>query len=106
MADVIEDRWSRFPGHWAASTIGYFLREFLPVLWASIHPHDQSPLLNPFDPATLGYDSNYWWRVLLLAASLSLLGGGLNSNLPCKPRELVKSLGLGFALDPAKFLHP
>jgi hypothetical protein len=107
MADVIEDRWGRFFGHWAASTVGYFLREFLPVLRASIHSNQQNSVLqnahlNIFHSASFGYDPSYWWQVLILASAVSLLGGGINSNMPCKPRELVKSLGLGFALDIAK----
>jgi hypothetical protein len=41
---------------------------------------------------------------LLSAALMSLLAGGINSNLPPKPRELVKSVGIGFALDAAAVL--
>jgi len=45
-----------------------------------------------------------WWVALLLAALVSLIGGGINSNLPPKPREILKSIGLGFALDSAAIL--
>jgi hypothetical protein len=41
---------------------------------------------------------------LIFAALVSLLGGGINSNLPINARELLKSLGLGFALDAATLL--
>ena len=95
MADYqrLSDSWGRFSAHWVAATLGYFLREYLPVLNASIA-----------SPSSAGFDSNHWWKVLLFAALISLLGGGINSNLPCKPRELLKSLGVGFALDAAKLL--
>jgi len=45
-----------------------------------------------------------WWAALLFAAMVSIVGGGINSNLPAKPRELLKSVGLGFALDVATLL--
>jgi len=35
---------------------------------------------------------------------MCLLAGVINSNLPAKPRELLKSVGLGFAIDAATLL--
>jgi hypothetical protein len=92
-SDQLSDGWGRFFAHWMAATLGYFLREFLPVLNTSIN-----------SPNSVGFDSNHWWRVWLFASLISLLGGGINSYLPCRPRELLKSLGFGFALDAAKLL--
>jgi len=91
--DHLTERWGRFFAHWMAVTLGYFLREYLPVLNASIT-----------SPNSSSFDSNHWWNVLLFASLISLLGGCINSNLPCRPRELLKSLGIGFALDAAKLL--
>lgn len=110
MPNVIEDRWDRFVGHWAASTIGYFLRQFLPVMKASIDSaqpgNGTGAFWSVFDPRAHKLSPAYWWEVLLFAALLSLVSGAINSNLPCKPREMLKSLGLGFALDAAKLLNP
>ncbi len=91
MPDVIQDEWGRFFAHWSAATLGYFLRTLMPVLikW-------QNPQVHPDFPR--------WWVTLIFAAFVSLLGGGINSNLPAKPRELLKSVGLGFALDAAALL--
>jgi hypothetical protein len=91
--DRISDTWGRFFAHWAAATFGCFLREFLPVL----HTWIVGTI-----PAVIDY--KHWTAVLGFAALVSLLGGAINSNMPCKPRELLKSLGLGFALDSAKLL--
>jgi hypothetical protein len=89
--NVIEDTWRRFLAHWSASTFGFFLRSLLPVIvkWT-----------NPKEPVSYPR----WWAALLFAALICLLAGGINSNLPAKPSELVKSVGLGFALDVATLL--
>jgi hypothetical protein len=71
---------------------GMFFRLFLPVLNTSVSSGNTNELAN-----------KNWWLALLLAACISLIGG-INSNLPCKPRELLKSLVLGLALDAAKLL--
>jgi hypothetical protein len=44
--------------------------------------------------------------VLGFATLLSLVVGGIQSNLPLRPSELLKSLVFGFALNAAKFLTP
>ncbi len=41
---------------------------------------------------------------MLLAMAISLVGGAINSNLPLKPREILKSLAIGFGLDAAAVL--
>ena len=89
--DIIKDTWARFFAHWAATSVGFFLRSFLPVLKSWSNP--SVPIAYP-----------RWWVVLLLAAAISLAGGIINSNLPSKPRELLKSIGLGFALDAVSVL--
>jgi hypothetical protein len=91
MPDEIKDEWGRFFAHWSAATLGYFLRTLLPVLVRWQRPGQ--PL-----------DFPRWWVALIFAALISLIGGGINSNLPTKPRELLKSVGLGFALDAAALL--
>jgi len=91
MADVIEDSWNRFFAHWSATTLGFFLRGLLPVLKTWQDPNH--PL-----------DYPRWWAALLYALVVCLLGGGINCNLPAKPRELLKSVGLGFARDAASVL--
>lgn len=91
MADEIRDDWGRFFAHWIAATIGFFLRSLLPVLKAWEDP--KTPI-----------DYPRWWVVLLYAAAVSLIAGAINSNLPATPREFVKSVGLGFALDAATLL--
>lgn len=91
MPDEIKDEWSRFFAHWGAATLGCFLRTLIPVL---------IKLQNPQAPV----DFPRWWVALILAAIFSLIGGIINSNLPTKPRELVKSVGLGFAVDSAALL--
>lgn len=97
VSQVIQDTWPRFLGHWSAVTLGYFLQVALPVLNSRV----QGPLRSPID-------YGQWLAALGFAAGISLVGGGLNSNLPAKPRELVKSVGIGFALNAAKLLiqHP
>lgn len=91
MNNDIKDEWPRFFGHWAAATFGFFLRSLLPVLKGWSDP--QAPIAYP-----------RWWAVLLFAALICTVSGGLNSNLPLKPREVLKSVGLGFALDAAAIL--
>ena len=90
---MLNDTWLRFFAHWSATTTGCFFRHFLPVLNASVTNGNTDVLVH-----------RNWWLALLLAAIISLIGG-INSNLPCKPRELLKSLTLGFALDAAKILQ-
>ena len=91
MPDEIRDDWGRFFAHWIAATIGFFLRSLLPVLKSWSDPR-----------VSIAYPR--WWVVLMYAAVVSLHAGGINSNLPAKPREFVKSIGLGFALDGATLL--
>jgi len=91
MADELKDEWPRFFCHWLSVTIGFFFRGLLPVLKAWE------------DPAHV-VEYPRWWAALAFAAVISLLGGAINSNLPVKPRELVKSMGIGFALDAAAVL--
>ena len=89
--DEIKDSWGRFLSHWAASAFGFFLRGLLPVLKTWTDP--KAPISYP-----------RWWVALLFALLICLIGGGINSNLPAKPRELLKSVGLGFALDAVALL--
>lgn len=91
MPDEIKDTWPRFLFHWMAMTLGFFLRSLLPIL---------QELTDPAVP--IAYPR--WWVALLLGAMLALVGGAINSNLPCKPRELLKSGGLGFAIDSTAIL--
>jgi hypothetical protein len=90
-SDLIKDEWPRFFAHWAAATLGFFLRSLLPVLQAWSNP-----------ATAIAYPR--WWVALLFASLICLVGAGINSNLPAKPRELLKSIGLGFALDAAAVL--
>ncbi len=96
--DVIKDTWRRFLAHWSASTFGFFLRSLLPVIVKWTNP--KVKWTNPKEPVSYPR----WWAALLFAALISALAGGINSNLPAKPRELMKSVGLGFALDVATLL--
>jgi hypothetical protein len=91
LPDFIKDTWPRFFAHWAATSLGFFLRSFLPVLKSWSDPNVKIAFPR-------------WWVALLFAAVLSLAGGIINSNLPSKPRELLKSIGLGFALDAVSVL--
>lgn len=91
MANEIKDTWERFFAHWIASTLGFFFRSLLPVLQSWQDP------VNPIQYPR-------WWVALLFSASISIIGGAINSNMPCKPRELVKSMSIGFALDSASVL--
>jgi hypothetical protein len=90
---TLKDTWPRFIPHYLATTLGCFLRLFLPVLNSAVSSGNTQTVL-----------SRPWGYAMLLAAMVSILGG-INSNLPCMPRELVKSVALGFALDVAKLLH-
>jgi hypothetical protein len=92
MADEVRDDWGRFFAHWVAATFGFFPRSLLPVLKSWI------------DHPDIAINYPRWWAALLYAASICLVAGGINSNLPAKPREIIKSLGLGFALDAATVL--
>lgn len=87
----VKDTYPRFLAHWAAATFGFFVRSLLPVIHAWTNP--SAPVEYP-----------RWWAALLLAALICLVAGVINSNLPTKPRELLKSMGLGFALDAASVL--
>src|SRR5690242_18324155 len=91
MSDQIKDAWPRFFAHWGTTTLGFFLRTLLPVLKLWMNPQ-----------AEIAYPR--WWVALLFASLLSLVGGGINSNLPVTPRELLKSVGIGFALDAVAIL--
>src|ERR1700674_2398984 len=91
MPDEIKEEWSRFCAHWGCATCGFFLRSLLPVLKSWTDP--SMPVAYP-----------RWWAALLISGFISLVAGGINSNLPSKPRELVKSVGLGFALDGVRVL--
>src|SRR6266516_2865054 len=91
VGDELKEEWPRFFGHWAAATFGFWLRSLLPVLRTWTDP--TTPIQYP-----------RWWVALLFALLVSLLGGFINSNLPLRPRELLKSTGLGFALDAASVL--
>jgi hypothetical protein len=91
MPDEIVDTWPRFFAHWSMAAFGFFLRSLLPVLASWLDP--SMPIKYP-----------RWWVALLFAAVVCALGGLINSNLPPKPRELMKSLGLGFAFDAAMLL--
>jgi hypothetical protein len=87
MDDQIKDTWPRFFAHYGAAVLGYLLRVTLPTFKAWIEDPLSEALLPPVVP------------LLLLAAGVPLIAGGLNSNLPAKPRELSKSLLFGFALN-------
>jgi hypothetical protein len=84
--EILADSWKRFFPHWGAATIGYFLRSLLPILikWTDMSVEIKYPR---------------WWVVLVIAAIVSALAGGINSNLPAKPREILKSIAIGFAID-------
>jgi hypothetical protein len=86
MADVLKDTWPRFTAHWGAATLGVFLRSFLPVAikWTDANVAATFPR---------------WWVFLLLSCLIAAVSGAINSNLPAKPREILKSIGLGFAIN-------
>jgi hypothetical protein len=91
MADELRDEWGRFIFHWTFSSVGFFMRSLLPVLASWQNPH------NPVEYPR-------WWAALAFGAAISLAAGIINSNLPMKPREMLKSIGLGFALNAATVL--
>jgi hypothetical protein len=91
MPDELKDTNPRFFAHWLAATFGFFLRSLLPVIqkWT--------------DPST-PVDFPRWWAFLIFAALICILAGGINADMPLKPRQLLKSISLGFALDVATLL--
>ncbi len=91
MSDEIKDTFPRFVAHWVAATFGFFLRGFLPVVLAWTNPSTE-------------VEYPRWWAAFLFAALVSFPAGIINSDLPTKPRQLLKSIGLGFALDAALVL--
>lgn len=76
----------RFLTHWIAACFGHFLMLLLPLIAAWPHALAYRPW-----PA--------WWSMLLVAAATSLLAAVVNANLPVTPRELIKSVALGLALN-------
>jgi hypothetical protein len=88
---VLQDTVPRFFAHWVAATFGFYLRSLLPVIQKWTDP-------------TAPVEFPRWWAFLLFAALVCLLAGAINSDMPTKPRQLVKSIGLGFALDVATLL--
>lgn len=75
----------RFLCHWLAACFGHFLMVLLPLItdWADVRDATW--------PA--------WWSLLLFAAATSLIAAVINANLPVTPREMIKSVALGFALN-------
>jgi len=75
----------RFLSHWLAACFGHFLMVLLPLItdWAHVK--------NATWPS--------WWSLLLFAALTSLVAAIINANLPVTPREMIKSVALGFALN-------
>lgn len=75
----------RFLSHWLAACFGHFLMVLLPLItdWARVH------------------DATWprWWSLLLFAMSTSLIAAIINANLPVTPREMIKSVALGYALN-------
>lgn len=92
MPEVLQDQWPRFFVHWLFTTIGFFLRSLIPVLESLRDPG--IPIQYP-----------RWWVAVLLGAIYSLIGGIINSNLPLKPREMLKSVAAGFALESISIPH-
>jgi hypothetical protein len=45
-----------------------------------------------------------WWAGLIYGALISIVGAVFSSNTPLNPREVIKSVGIGFALDAANIL--
>jgi hypothetical protein len=82
----IGETWPRFLCHWIASCFGHFFKVLLPIV---INVSDKlQPEAFP-----------RWWSVALFAGCTSLLSAVINANLPVTARELVKSMGFGFALS-------
>ena len=90
-ANELGETWTRFFCHWFAASLGVFFRTFLPILnsWA--------------DP-NVPVNFERWWAIMLFAFSIALLASVVTANSPIRPRELLKSVGLGFALDSARVL--
>ncbi|WP_141291096.1 hypothetical protein [Ideonella azotifigens] len=87
----LQDTAGRFFMHWVCASFGFFLRTLLPVVQKWQDP--SAPVEFP-----------RWWAFSIFALLICLLAGAINSNMPVKPRELLKSIGLGFALDAAAVL--
>ncbi|WP_294238789.1 hypothetical protein [uncultured Sphingomonas sp.] len=75
----------RFLSHWLAACFGHFLMVLLPLITNWVEVRDATW------PA--------WWYLLLFASVTSLIAAVINANLPVTPRELIKSVALGFALN-------
>lgn len=90
MSDRLEETWPRFLAHWVSASFGFGIRECLPTLHRWIHTADVA--------------WPRWWAVVLYAFAVTLVGGVISSNLPPKPREIVKSIVLGFGLNAAVVL--
>jgi hypothetical protein len=75
----------RFLSHWLAACFGHFLMVLLPLIT------DLTDMTNATWPK--------WWSLLLFAAATSLIAAVINANLPVTPREMIKSVALGFALN-------
>ena len=86
--DEVKDTWDRFFVHWFAVAMGVFFHSLLPVIvtWT-----------NPNTPVQF----ERWWAWVLYSFIIATLGGAINSNLPYKPREVLKSVRIGFAIDAA-----
>lgn len=84
----LKDEWKRFFTHWIAASFGYFLRSLFPVVQS-------------WSDSNVPIDFPRWWAALFFAFLISLIAGGINSNLPCMPREVIKSMSLGFGINSA-----
>jgi hypothetical protein len=87
-ADQLGETWGRFFAHWIAATFGFFLKSLLPVV-------------NSWSNPSIPVDFPRWWAAIFFAALVSLVASVINANMPVTPRELLKSVGLGFALNAA-----
>lgn len=86
LPDTLDDQWPRFFAHWLFTTMGFFFKGLIPVLESLRDPN--VPVQYP-----------RWWVVFILGALYSVVGGAINSNLPIRPREILKSVAAGFALS-------
>jgi hypothetical protein len=84
----LRDTWPRFMAHWMAASLGVLLQIFLPSLLASLDPNAQVQLPR-------------WWAALAFSVGVSLVGAIINANAPIMPREVLKSIALGFGLNTA-----
>ena len=82
----IGETWPRFVCHWVASCFGHFFKVLLPIV---------INVTGMTGPEAFPR----WWSVLAFAGCTSLLSAVINANLPVTARELVKSMGFGFALS-------